>query len=111
MARWEKLKRGTILTTLSAVASSGESANPQRVVDQRGLQLMVELGLIAKYASDLSLKCSELPLDDRLGRSQLLAEFHSAVAQFFKTRALLEQTLPSRRQQSTTNYPAVGSHL
>jgi hypothetical protein len=92
MARWERAKAGTIQKDLPGPDRMQAAAGFAGVIHQIGLDPMIDLGLIAKYASDLSLKWSELPLNDRLGRTQVLTEFRCAVAQFFRARAaLLEQ--------------------
>ncbi len=92
MARWERAKGGTIQKDLPDPARMQAAAGFAKVIHQLGLDPMIDLGLIAKYASDLSLKWSQLPLDDRLGRTRVLTEFRFAVAEFFRARAaLLEQ--------------------
>ena len=98
MARWVRFQRRAILKNLPSEDPIRELPDPPGAVHQRGSELIAELGCIANYASDLSLKCSDLPLNDRLGRTQLLAQFRSAVAEFFKMRAaaLVEQTRPKR---------------
>jgi hypothetical protein len=92
MARWERAKGGTVQKDLPGPGRMQAAAGFVGVIHQIGLDSMIDLGLIAKYASDLSLKWSKLPLNDRLGRTQVLTEFRSIIAQFFKIRAaLLEQ--------------------
>jgi len=87
MARWAKLKGGLIPKDLpSEGPTHAHMEGPQNRRDRIG-----KLGLIAKNASDLSIRCSLLSLNDRLGRIQLLAEFRCEVAEFFRVRAALLQ--------------------
>ena len=87
MARWNRKNRGETqddyarATPFRFEAESSESFGSPRS--------LMKLGAIAKNASDLSLKYSTLPAHDRLGRAQLLSEFRSEVAKFFKQRARL----------------------
>jgi len=89
IARWKRAKGGTIQTALPNLGRMQAPTDFAGVIHQIGLDPMVNLGLIAKYASDLSLKWSGLPLNDHSGRTQVLTEFRSAVAQFFRARTAL----------------------
>ena len=90
MARWVKLKGELSPKDLTSEGPTHTHLQRhQNLTDQ-----IAKLGLIAINASDLSIRCSLLPLNDRLGRTQLLAEFRWAVGEFFRIRvALLEQGL------------------
>jgi hypothetical protein len=98
MARWERAKSRKITGDLPGPGRIQPEAGFEEVIDHFGSDPIMRLGLIAKYASDLSLKCWELPRNDRLRRTQLLAEFRSVVAQFFKVRAAMLE----RRSEETS---------
>jgi hypothetical protein len=89
MVRWDRAKGGTIQKDLPGSGRMQAVADIAGVIRQIGWFPMINLGLIAKYVSDLSLKWSKLPLNDRSGRTQILTEFRFAVAQFFRARAAL----------------------